>query len=157
MSNIAVMADDASWVAEAMTASVPWVTTAGIRFGAITTESAVATLPDRPEQRNHVDGPHAAVLFGVGETASGAVALAAFGSTMDRATPLVVRSDIGYVRLAKGPITAEAVLERPAAEVMAELDAGVRPEFTVGVVLTDGEGRETTRMRVVWTLRPHRG
>lgn len=149
------MADDASWVAGAMTQAVPWVSTAGITFGEITTERAVAHLPDRADQHNHVGGPHAAVIFGLGETASGAVGLAAFAAAGDRAVPLVVRSEIGYLKLARGDLSAEAVLTRPAGEVLAELDAGTRPEFTVEVSITDAGGRETGRMGVVWTLRPH--
>jgi hypothetical protein len=48
------------------------------------------------------------------------------------------------------------VLGRPAEEVIAELESGSRPEFDIDVTVTDGEGRETTRMTVVWTLRPNR-
>jgi acyl-coenzyme A thioesterase PaaI-like protein len=147
---------DTSWVGAAMQQGVPWVRTAGIEFGEVSAERAVARLRDVPERHNHVGGPHAAMIFGIGESASGAVGLAAFAAAGDRATPLVVRSEIGYVRLARGPLTAEAVLERPAAEVLAELDEGRRPEFTVRVTITDAEGRETTRMSVVWTLRPKR-
>jgi acyl-coenzyme A thioesterase PaaI-like protein len=154
-SNIGSMTDT-SWVGAAMVKTVPWVGTVGATFGEVTAERATVSLPDDPALHNHVGGPHAAMIFGLGETASGAVGLAAFGATMERATPLVVRSEIGYLRLAKGPLTAVAVLERPAEEVLAELDAGTRPEFTVSVSITDADGRETTRMTVVWTLRPHR-
>lgn len=147
---------DTSWVAAAMAQTVPWVGTVGVTFGDVTAERVECHLPDRPDMYNHVGGPHAAMIFGLGETASGAVGLAAFSSVMDRATPLVVRSEIAYTRLARGPISAVAVLDRPAAEVLAELDAGTRPEFTVTVTISDSEGRETTRMTVVWTLRPNR-
>ncbi len=147
---------DTSWVAAAMAQTVPWVQAAGITFGDVSAERVECHLPDDPALHNHVGGPHAAMIFGLGETASGAVGLAAFSSAMDRATPLVVRSDIAYLRLARGPITAVAVLDRPAAEVLAELDAGTRPEFTVTVAIADADGRETSRMTVVWTLRPNR-
>ena len=150
------MVEDASWVADAMRAAVPWVSTAGITFGEITTERAIAVLPDRADQHNHVGGPHAAVIFGLGETASGAVGLAAFASAGEVATPLVVRSEIGYLKLAKGDLRAEAVLTRPAGEVLAELEAGGRPEFAVEVAISDGSGRTTSRLTVVWTLRPNR-
>lgn len=150
------MTTDTSWVGEAMGRTVPWVRTVGVTFGETTAQRAVAHLPDAAERHNHVGGPHAAMIFGLGETASGAVGLAAFGAVLERATPLVVRSEIGYVRLAKGPLTAVAVLDRPAADVLAELDAGTRPEFTVSVTITDADGRETSRMTVVWTLRPNR-
>lgn len=139
-----------------MQQTVPWVRTAGIEFAEVTPERAVLRLSDEPELRNHVGGPHAAMIFGLAETATGAVTLAAFASTMERATPLPVRSEIAYQRIARGPLTARAVLGRPAADVLAELDAGARPEFGIDVTITDGDGRETTRMTVVWTLRPNR-
>lgn len=139
-----------------MQKTVPWVRTVGIEFGEITPERAVVRLPDDPDLRNHVEVPHAAMIFGLGETASGAVGLAAFAGVLERATPLVVRSEITYRRLARGPLTAEAVLDRPAADVLAELDSGTRPEFGVQVTITDGNGRKTTSMTVIWTLRPSR-
>lgn len=150
------MTTDTSWVGPAMTQTVPWVKTVGITFGETTAERVVAHLPDAAQLHNHVGGPHAAMIFGLGETASGAVGLAAFGAAFDRATPLVVSSTISYQRLAKGPLTATAVLGRSAAEVLAELDGGQRPEFPVEVTITDAEGRETTRLTVLWTLRPQR-
>jgi acyl-coenzyme A thioesterase PaaI-like protein len=155
MSNLSGVTET-SWVGTAMRESVPWARTVGAEFVETTAERAVVRLPDEPDLRNHVGGPHAAMIFGVGETASGAVALAAFAHVMERATPLPVRSEIAYRAVARGPLTAEAVLQRPAADVLAELDTGRRPEFDVAVSVTDAEGRETTRMTVTWTLRPNR-
>ncbi|HEY0696517.1 MAG TPA: DUF4442 domain-containing protein, partial [Micromonospora sp.] len=93
-------------------------------------------------------------MFTLGETASGAVVLAAFGHLLDRAVPLAVRADIAYRKLAMGAVTATARLDRPAAEVVAELDAGTRPEFPVRVEIATADGTVTGEMTVVWTLRP---
>ncbi|GAA0929698.1 DUF4442 domain-containing protein [Pseudonocardia zijingensis] len=147
---------ETSWVGPTMRKTVPWVDAAGIEFVEVTPGRAVLRLPDDPGLRNHVGGPHAAMIFGLGETATGAVTLASFAATMERATPLPVRSEIAYQRVARGPLTAVAVLARSATEVLAELEAGARPEFGVDVTVTDGEDRDTTRMTVVWTLRPNR-
>jgi acyl-coenzyme A thioesterase PaaI-like protein len=146
---------DASWVGPALQQSVPWVRTVGIEFEEVTPERAVLRLPDRPELQNHVGGPHAAMIFGLGETASGAVGMTAFASALERVTPLPVRSEIAYQRVARGPLTAVALLGRPAEEVLAELDGGTRPEFGVDVTITDADDRQTTRLTVVWTLRPN--
>jgi acyl-coenzyme A thioesterase PaaI-like protein len=139
-----------------MQQTVPWVGTVGIEFVEVTPQRVVLRLPDDPALRNHVGGPHAAMIFGVGETATGAVTLAAFASTMERATPLPVRSEIAYQRIARGPLTAVAVLGRPPEDVIAELESGTRPEFGIDVTITDGDDRETTRMTVVWTLAGRR-
>ncbi len=94
-------------------------------------------------------------MFTLGETASGAVVLAAFGHLLDRATPLAVRAEIAYRKLALGPVRATARLGRAPAEVVAELEAGERPEFPVRVEIATEEGKPTSEMTVIWTLRPN--
>jgi hypothetical protein len=82
--------------------------------------------------------------------------MAAFASQLDRATPLAVRAEIGYRKLAMGEVRATATLGRPVSDVLAELDAGERPEFDVPIEVTTLDGVVTTQMTVVWTLRPNR-
>ncbi|WP_199443964.1 DUF4442 domain-containing protein [Umezawaea beigongshangensis] len=150
------MSLDTNGIGETMKKSVPWVGTSGVEFAEVSADRVVATLPDAPEVHNHVGGPHAAMMFGVGETASGAIVVAAFGEHLGRAVPLVVRAEIAYRKVAHGPLRAEAVLGRPVSEVVAELDAGTRPEFPVRVTISNAEGVTTGEMTVLWTLRPHR-
>lgn len=116
---------------------------------------AVVRMPDSPATHNHIGGPHAGAMFTLGETASGAVVLAAFGQLLDRAVPLAVRAEIAYRKLAMGPVLATARLGRPALEVIDELESGRRPEFPVDVEITTGDGKPTSAMTVVWTLRPN--
>ncbi|GGP35921.1 DUF4442 domain-containing protein [Saccharothrix coeruleofusca] len=147
---------DTSSLAAAMKQAVPWVRTNGIEFVEVAPGRVVTALPDREDLRNHVGGPHAAMMFGVAETASGAVVMAAFAEHLGKATPLVVSSRIDYRKLALGALRAEAVLDRPAVDVVAELESGTRPEFPVRVTITNAEGVTTGEMTVVWTLRPNR-
>lgn len=142
-------------IGEMMTATVPMVRTLGLRFAECGPDQAVVTLPDDGDYHNHVGGPHAGAMFTLAESASGAVVLAAFGEQLGRAVPLAVRAEIGYRKLAMGPVTATARLGRPAAEVVAELDAGRRPEFPVRVELAREDGAVTGEMTIVWTLRPN--
>lgn len=135
--------------------SVPMARTLDLSFLEATAERAVVSLPDRPAFHNHVGGPHAGAMFTLGETASGAVVLAAFADQLARAVPLAVRAEIAYHKLAMGPVTATAELSRPVAEVVRELDAGSRPEFPVTVHVNRGDGAVTGEMTIVWTLRPH--
>ena len=117
---------------------------------------AVVELPDDPSFHNHVGGPHAGAQFALGETASGAIVLAAFAHQLTRAVPLAVRADIAYRKLAMGTIRASARLDRAVDEVVAELDAGGRPEFGVQVEISTLDATPTAQMTVIWTLRPHR-
>ncbi|MER6688678.1 DUF4442 domain-containing protein [Streptomyces minutiscleroticus] len=142
-------------IGEMLAATVPMVRTLNLEYLETTPERAVLVLPDQGEYHNHVGGPHAGAMFTLGESASGAVVLAAFGDQLSRAVPLAVRADIAYRKLALGPVKATATLGRPAGEVVAELDAGRRPEFPVAVEIQREDGAVTGEMTVVWTLRPN--
>ncbi|NIL42137.1 DUF4442 domain-containing protein [Salinispora arenicola] len=154
------MSIDSSQVAAGMLAAVPFARTLGLEFVEVAAEAdgavqAVVRLPDTTATHNHVGGPHAGAMFSLGETASGAVVVAAFAHVLDRATPLAVNADIAYRKLAMGSVRATARLERPVADVIAELDAGQRPEFPVHVDIATEEGKPTGEMTILWTLRPH--
>ncbi|MEV6926776.1 DUF4442 domain-containing protein [Dactylosporangium sp. NPDC051485] len=152
------MSIDSKALAEGLISAVPFARTVGIEIADVTVDGddvrAVATLPDEPRLHNHVAGPHAGALFALGETASGAVVMAAFGPHLAVGTPLAVRADIAYAKLARGPVRATATLGRPVQDVIDELAAGGRPEFPVAVEITREDGAVTTAMTVVWTLRP---
>lgn len=142
-------------VGEMLASTVPMVRTLGLEPVAASAERAVFRLPDQPEFHNHVGGPHAGAMFTLAESASGAIVIAAFGDQLGRAVPLAVSAEIGYRKLAKGAVTATATLGRPVADVVAELDAGERPEFPVAIDITREDGAVCAEMTVVWTLRPH--
>jgi uncharacterized protein (TIGR00369 family) len=141
-------------IGDMMAATVPMVRTLGLEFTETTTERAVVVLPDQADFHNHLGGPHAGAMFTLAESASGAIVLAAFGDQFSRAVPLAVRAEIDYRKLAMGRVTATAVLGRPAAEVVGELDAGNRPEFPVEVAIRREDGAVAGEMTIVWTLRP---
>ncbi|MGW2385352.1 DUF4442 domain-containing protein [Streptomyces sp. YU58] len=142
-------------IGEMLAATVPMARTLKLEFVETSPDKAVLALPDQGEYHNHVGGPHAGAMFTLGESASGAIVLAAFGDQLSRAVPLAVRAEIAYKKLAMGPVTATATLGRPAAEVVAELDEGKRPEFPVSIAIRREDGAVTGEMTVVWTLRPN--
>ncbi|OIJ88588.1 DUF4442 domain-containing protein [Streptomyces colonosanans] len=140
---------------EMLATAVPMVRTLNLEFAEVTAERAVLRLPDQPDYHNHLGGPHAGAMFTLAESASGAIVLTAFGDQLSRAVPLAVRAEIDYKKLAMGAVTATATLGRPAAEVIADLDEGKRPEFPVAIALQREDGAVTGEMTVVWTLRPN--
>ncbi|GGL88101.1 DUF4442 domain-containing protein [Streptomyces fumigatiscleroticus] len=142
-------------IGELLAATVPMVRTLNLQYLETTADRAVLALPDQDEYRNHVGGPHAGAMFTLGESASGAIVLAAFGDQLSRAVPLPVNAEIAFRKIALGPVTATATLGRPAAEVVAELDEGRRPEFPVTVAIRREDGAVTGEMTVTWTLRPN--
>jgi acyl-coenzyme A thioesterase PaaI-like protein len=150
---------DLTSAATQILAAVPFAAIVGVSVVEVSTEDgvrAVLELPDNPALHNHVAGPHAGAQFTLGESASGAVVFAAFGEYLDRAVPLTVRADITYRKFATGSLRATATLDRPVADVAAELAAGQRPEFAVLVEISRADGTLCAEMTVVWTLRPNR-
>ncbi|WP_411144354.1 DUF4442 domain-containing protein [Streptomyces sp. x-80] len=142
-------------IGEMLLATVPMARTLNLEFVEATAERAVVRLPDQSAYHNHVGGPHAGAMFTLGESASGAIVIGAFGDQLSRAVPLAVRAEIDYKKLAMGPVTATAELGRPVAEVVAELDAGRRPEFPVHVAIRRADEAVTAELRIIWTLRPN--
>ncbi|GAA1409236.1 DUF4442 domain-containing protein [Kitasatospora putterlickiae] len=142
-------------IGQLLDSTVPMARTLKLEYLETTPERAVLRLPDQPEYHNHVGGPHAGAMFTLAESASGCIVLGAFGEQLSRAVPLAVSAEISYKKLAMGAVTATAVLGRPAADIVAELDRGERPEFPVTVEITRADGAVTGVMTVVWTLRPN--
>ena len=74
-------------------------------------DGALLRLDAGPELHNHLGGPHAAVLFGLGETAAFAVLLEVFGDLVEAgAVPLVKSSQIAYSAISTGPVLAASRL-----------------------------------------------
>ncbi|GJF34811.1 DUF4442 domain-containing protein [Kitasatospora sp. NE20-6] len=142
-------------IGQLLDSTVPMARTLKLEYLETSPERAVLRLPDQPEFHNHVAGPHAGAMFTLGESASGCIVLATFGEQLSRAVPLAVKAEIGYKKLAMGAVTATATLGRPAAEIVAELDRGERPEFPVAVEITRADGAVTGVMTITWTLRPN--
>ena len=136
---------------------VPFVKTLGLEYLELDDQRAVLRLDDSAEFHNHVGGPHAGAIFTLAESASGAVVLAAFEDLLTSVTPLAASAQIRYTKLALGPVTAEAVLGRPAAQVRVELaETGKTVQFPVEVTMRNADGLETANMTIQWALRPNR-
>lgn len=132
---------------------VPMVATLGLVYQSVSQERAVVLLPDDPAYRNHVGGPHAAAMFAVAESATGAVAIAAFGDLLDRGVLLPMTATMDFLSIAKGDLTATAWIDGDVAAARATFEAGQRPEFDIVADITNGEGVQTGRLRARWTLK----
>ena len=144
-------------IRELMPQLVPFVKTLGLEYLELDDGRAVLRLSDDPAFHNHVAGPHAGAIFTLAESASGAVVIGSFEDLLPTVTPLAASAEIAYSKLQKGPVTATAVLGRPADEVRAELaETGKTVQFPVEVTMADEAGNETSRMTISWALRPNR-
>jgi acyl-coenzyme A thioesterase PaaI-like protein len=138
---------------------VPMPATLGIEFRELDLQRCVMVLPDGEAYRNHVGGPHAGAMWTLAESASGALVMANFGDLLEQITPFPTESTIRFLKVARGPVTATALLGSEAAAAVPTMRAGTRPEFPVTIELATGEGDErlvTGEMTVTWTLKLNR-
>lgn len=97
-------------------------------------DPAVLRLDAGAELHNHLGGPHAAAIFGLGETAAFVVLLRVFGDLVEQgAVPLVKASSIAYSAVATGPLLAAAELTGEEASAREALTAKGRATFEVEV------------------------
>jgi uncharacterized protein (TIGR00369 family) len=129
------------------------VGTLNIEYLELNADHALLRMADQPAYHNHIGGIHAGAMFTLAETASGAIVLAEFGDRFNEVVPLAVTATIRYLKVAMGPLTAEATMSVTPDEVIAQLDSGQRPEFNVEVAIRDESGTQTGAMTIVWTLK----
>ncbi len=80
-----------------------------------------------PQLHNQLGGPHAAAIFGLGETAAFVVLLRVFGDLVEQgAVPLVKSSQIGCSAVATGPLLAHAELRGEEASARGARRRGTR-------------------------------
>lgn len=85
--------------------------TLGATLSELADGAAVMRLDALPGLHNHVGGPHAATLFGLGETAAAAVVVSVFRDLVeDGVVPLIKSATIDYRAIATGVVTASAHL-----------------------------------------------
>ena len=133
--------------------AVPYNDHLGLEILEVAAGRGVVRLPDGEHLRNHVGSQHAGALFSAAEAASGAAFVGAFAERMGEIRPLARAASIEYLKIAHGPITANASLEVDAAELLARLDADGKVQFPVEVTLADEQGTEVARMTVDWHVR----
>lgn len=116
---------------------------------------ALLRLDAGPDLHNHLGGPHAAAIFGLGETAAFVVLLEVFGDLVEQgAVPLVKSADIAYTAVATGPLLATARLVDDEAAARAALADRGTAVFAVEVVFArESDGRQTAVMRPRMALR----
>ena len=118
-------------------------------------DPALLRLDAGPELHNHLGGPHAAAIFGLGETAAFVVLLRVFGDLVEQgAVPLVASTQIAYSAVATGPLLAQDELTGDEASARAALAAKGRARFDVEVRFRrEADGVETAVATYAMALR----
>lgn len=118
-------------------------------------DPALLRLDAGPELHNHLAGPHAAAIFGLGETTAFVVLLGVFGDLVEQgAVPLVKSSSIAYSAVATGPLLAEGILTGDEAAARAALADKGRATFEVEVRFRrESDDEQTAVATYVMALR----
>lgn len=153
---------DSPAIAELIGTAPGFVRTLGPTVVRSSPQEAVLRLEAGPELHNHVGGPHAAAIFGLGETAAFVLLLEVFGDLVEQgAVPLVKSAQIAYTAVATGPLLATARLagdpEPAQASARASLGARGVAVFDVEVVFRrEADGVQTATMAPQMALRAGR-
>ena len=118
-------------------------------------EGVVLRLDAGPELHNHLGGPHAAVIFGLGETAAFGILLEVFGDLVTAgAVPLVKRSEIAFNAVATGPLLAHATLRADEAAARERFASHGSASFAVEVAFRrETDDVETARSTYQMALK----
>jgi len=118
-------------------------------------DGAVVRLDAGPELHNHLAGPHAAVIFGLGETAAFAVLLEVFGDLVEGgAIPLIKTGTISYVAVATGPLLATAQLISDEQSARDRLAARGSCSFDIEIVFSqEADDIRTATMTATMALK----
>ncbi len=136
--------------------SVPFARHAGVEIDTVDKGRASARLPFRPEGLNHVGTQHAAALFALGETASGAAMAGTFAPMLLEVRPVAAEASIRYFGLAKGQVTADARVEAEPDALLEAVRSEGKVRFPVVVSLKGEDGIEIGEMMVNWHVSRRR-
>ncbi len=130
-----------------------FVGTLGVRV--LNEDPALLRLDAGPELHNHLGGPHAAAIFGQGETTAFVVLLHSFGDLTEAgAIPLVKSSQIAYSAVATGPLLSQGELLAEPGAVRDRLADKGRASFDVQVRFRrEADDVETAVATYVMALR----
>src|SRR4051794_22166445 len=132
--------------------AVPFNQHLGLQVTELAVGRGVVVLPDDGPLRNHVGSQHASALYAAGDAAAGAAFVTAFVDHLEDVTPLAESSEITYKKIARGPITATAVLGSDPDELVAELAREGQVDFSIDVSLVDEAGDVVAELTVRRTV-----
>jgi uncharacterized protein (TIGR00369 family) len=141
---------DLEMVQRIITERVPFARTLDVRIEQVEANRAVASMPFAVERTNHIGTVHAAALFGLGETVSGALAFVTFADLQQAGyLPVVANASITYRRPAVSDVRAEATITSDEqARARSEIASEGKGRYAVQITITNADGEVVTEMLV---------
>ncbi|GGJ30962.1 PaaI family thioesterase [Deinococcus roseus] len=137
-----------------MLATVPFNGWMNVQVTGLQKGAATCTLEPRRELLNHIGTLHAAVQFGLAESACGAAIASSLPGGLLAYTPLITRVDFQYLAALKGKGTARAQIAEDALEnLLSELEVAGRTRVNVQVEVTGEDGVVAAAGTLEWYVR----
>lgn len=135
-------------ITRAFTSRVKFAGTGRVQILELEEGRAVLQMRNVRKVQNHIGTIHASAMGLLAESATGIV----LGMTLpDSKIPLMKATQIDYVRRANGTLRAEATLPPDLRARVLNEDKG---DFAVPVRVTDEDGQEPIKARMVWAWVP---
>jgi acyl-coenzyme A thioesterase PaaI-like protein len=133
---------------------VPFNRLLGIQAVSAEPERVELQLPAKPEHQNHVGTVHAAAQYALGEAASGAMMLTAFGNLLaEGIIPLATQASIKYRAPGEGDLKGVATLaEAVQTETKEKLAQSGKVRFSVEVQMLNHADKVVSEMTIEWIL-----
>lgn len=130
--------------------AVPFATHTGVELIENGDGTARARLEQRNEVSNHIQSMHAGAMFTLGEAASGAAMAGALAPVILDMRPVAATAQIGFLKIAKGTLTAHAQTSVPGADLLDRIRSEGKAAFDVVVSIRDENSDDVAEMTVNW-------
>ena len=141
-----------------MLATVPFNGWMNVQVTDLKPGEATCTLDPRRELLNHIGTLHAAVQFGLAESACGVAIASSLPGGLRAYTPLITSVNFQYVAALKGTGTARAHIDPDAMKhLLAELDSVGKTRVNVHVEVTGEDGIVAAAGTLEWYVRKNQG
>jgi acyl-coenzyme A thioesterase PaaI-like protein len=132
---------------------VPFIKHVGLTVSEVGSGFATAQLPDHQHTKNHINTVHAAAIYMLCESASGAATAGAFGNVFMMSRPVVRDAKISYLKAGRGVIEAKAVVDGQPEELLQVLQDTGNVDFQVNVEARSDEGSLVAKAIFYWNIK----
>lgn len=131
----------------------PFIKHVGVQIDTIGVGTAQTSMPDLSHLKNHIGTAHAAAIFMLCETASGAAMAGAFIPVLLQVRPVVRDARIAFVKSGRGALRAHASLRGEPTELLAQLEKAGCAEFEISVEARTTEGVTVATAVYSWNVK----
>lgn len=131
----------------------PFIRHVGIDIKSVGKGIAETEIPDAPHLKNHIGTAHAAAVFMLCETASGAAMAGAFIPVLLEIRPVVREARINYLRTGRGALHAVAKIATDPELLLQRLTSDGSVDFDIEVEAQSDDGIIVATATYVWNLK----